>query len=559
MEKSMKKYIKNAKVWTADRKRPWASEILVEDDKIREIGDDLKLSCEKTDVIDAEGRMIIPAFIDSHIHPIAAAKSLWCLLLEQRDYESFEEIMGIVKDYCEEHPKEEMPYQYVYTCPSELMDAENVDRYLIDQFVSDRPIIVCDSSFHRCVCNSIMLELMEISKSTPYNTESSLNYERFEDGTPNGIISERIHEFNGDIEKMFDKLGWWPPSEEDPETIKPLFDIMTEFGLTCLHDGFAESEKALIGVQKLEKQGDLHHYFHTMPIIDVYNGKEVKENAEAAFATAIEWGKKYNSHFITCDSVKLFLDGTNEIGTSAVLEPFEGTDDNYGRINATEEELTYILERINQEGLSIQIHLVGDRAFRVALNAFWAAVESEKQAGREYESRVTLLHCELTKPEDRKRTVHPKLFINTSPTFNAGVFGDEAKQYLGDERFDSMFVFNDMIEMGTTVNCSADIVDEEGIPFANPLFVIEAGRRRTLTDDEHIRPRAEEKMSVEDLLYGYTINNAKGIGREDTIGSLEPGKLANLCILSDNLFEIPPDMIGQVKVEKLMFEGEFLY
>lgn len=548
--------IKNAKIWTADEKNPWASEILIEDEKILAVSDRIPVSASDVTVVDAGGKLMVPGFIDSHMHPIMAAKTLWCFLLEQREYISLEEILEIVKGYCEVHPASEEPYLYVYTCPSELMDEAGIDRYMVDRYVSDRPVIICDSSFHRCLANSTMLELMDISADTPYDEEAAGNYERFEDGNPNGFISERVHEFNHDIDKMYDKLGWWPPSEDDPEVIGPIFDIMTDFGLTCMHDGFAESEKTLIGVKALENQGRLNCYFHTMPMIDTSG--DVCKNADEAIAQALEWGRKYNSRYITVDSVKLFLDGTNEIGTSAVLEPFVGTEDDYGRINASEEELTYILKRINQENLSIQIHLVGDRAFRTALNAFENAVADEEREGREYQSRVTLLHCELTKPEDRLRTVHKNLYINTSPVFNAGEFGEEAKNYLDDERFDSMFAFNDMIRQGTIVNCSSDIVDEESIHGANPMFVIEAGRRRTLTDDEHVRPMESEKMSIEDLLRGYTINNALGIGRADTTGSLTAGKYANLCILSDNLFEIAPDRIGEVKVETLMFEGRFI-
>lgn len=548
--------IKNAKIWTADDSNPWAKEILIKGDKILEVADDISADEKNMTVIDAEGKLMVPGFIDSHMHPIMAAKTLWCFLLEQREYKSIEEILEIVTEYCKEHSPEEEPYLYIYTCPTELMDAENVDRYLFDKYVNDRPAIICDGSFHRCLANSIMLDLMEISAETPYDENAAGNYERYEDGTPNGFISERVHEFNRDIDKMFDKIGWWPPSEDDPEVIRPMFDILTGFGLTCVHEGFAESEKTLVGVKELEKQGALNFYFHTMPSIAT-NG-DMRKNADEAIAEALEWGRKYNSKYITVDSIKLFLDGTNEIGTSAVLEPFINTEDNYGRINATEDELTYILERINQEGLSIQIHLVGDRAFRIALNAFYKAMDSERSKGREYKSRVTLLHCELTKPEDRLRTVHKNLYINTSPTFNAGEFGDIAKQFLGEERFDSMFAFNDMIRYGAVVNCSSDYVDEESIPGANPMFVIEAGRRRTLTDDDNIRPMGSEKMSIEDLLKGYTIYNAMGVGREDTIGSLEAGKYANLCILSDNLFEIDPKEIGDVKVEKLMFEGRFI-
>lgn len=558
IEESMTKktIIKNARVWTANRDMPWAREVLIDGKTIEKVSDEA-IVCPDAEELDLAGKMLIPAFIDSHIHSIWVAKSMWCLLIEKRPYESVEEIMEIVVEHCKEHSKEEEPYIYVYTCPSELMDADNVDRYLIDAYVSDRAVLMCDSSFHRCLANSKMLELMEIDRNTPYNYGATGNYERFDDGTPNGFISERVHEFNGDINKMFDKLNWYPPSESDPKVIEPIFEILKNYGITCIHEGFSENENTLIGVSELEKQGKLKTYFHTMPSIDVTGGDPRKE-CEAAIRRAFEWSEKYGSEKIVIDSVKLFLDGTNEIGTSAVIEPFISDENDYGKMNVNEDDLTYILERINQEGLSIQIHLVGDRAFRTALNALERAKTAEGKVDREYNSRVTLLHCELTKPEDRLRTAQDNLYINTSPTFNAGLFGDEAKKYLGEERFDSMFAFNEMIRSGAIVNCSSDIVDEEGLPLGNPMYVIQAGHLRRLSSEEPIRPLAEEKMDIEDLLIGYTINNAKGVGRDESIGSIEEGKLANLCVLSDDPFEVDEDRIAEIEVEKVFFEGELI-
>ena len=90
------------------------------------------------------------------------------------------------------------------------------------------------------------------------------------------------------------------------------------------------------------------------------------------------------------------------------------------------------------------------------------------------------------------------------------------------------------------------------------MYVIQAGHLRRLSSEEPIRPLAEEKMDIEDLLIGYTINNAKGVGRDESIGSIEEGKLANLCVLSDDPFEVDEDRIAEIEVEKVFFEGELI-
>lgn len=193
-----------------------------------------------------------------------------------------------------------------------------------------------------------------------------------------------------------------------------------------------------------------------------------------------------------------------------------------------------------------------DRSFRTALNA------AEKAAGREFTTKVWLAHCELTKPEDRERVKPLGVQINFTPVWAGGAFGDAAKEFLGEERFRSIYAFNRMIETGVEVNYSSDVVDVEDFQCAASLLGIEAGHTRRLPGEAQMREPEEERISRENLLLGYTIYNAKSLGEDDKIGSLEAGKRANLCILSDNIFDVPADKIHEIKVERVMVEGKFI-
>ncbi|MCQ4636726.1 amidohydrolase family protein [Anaerovorax odorimutans] len=549
----MKNYlIKNAKVWTADEQRPWADCIVIKGKRIDYVGPyNEKLAEDDVDEVDAGGKLIIPAFLDSHTHIVSAAKTLWCLLLEQREYQSIDEIMEIVKEYALEYPKEEVPYIYAYSCPTHLMDAEYADRYFMDKYVSDRPVLLCDMNFHRCLLNSKMLELMEIDETVPYDPSTSCNYERFEGNVPNGIVEERAFEFRHDIDKMYEKLNWEPPSEADPETLAPILERFTDYGVCGILDGFTESEDVFAGLRELKNQGRLNHYYHGMPLMNNFS------DLEETIRTAKEWHDKYADDYIYVDTIKYFLDGTNELGTGAVIEPFVHDPHNYGKMNMSEDQLTIVFERLNQENINIQIHLVGDRAFRASLNAVEHARKNENEKGRAFSIRVTLLHCELTHPDDRRRAAELGVYINFTPAWAGGFFGDGAKQYLGEKRYNSMYAFNEMIESGAVVNYSSDIVDEEGLPLANPVLGIQIGHTRT--DPQRpgqIREPASECISVENLMRGYTINNALGMGFADKTGSLTPGKMANLCILSDNIFECKPEDISKIKADIVIFEGK---
>lgn len=547
--------IRNGNIWTADKSQPWADSIVISGDTIDFVGreEDAAKACgEDIVTVDAQGKMVIPAFMDSHVHVVSIAQTMWCLLLEQKEYSSVEEIMEIVKAYAEEHPKEEVPYIYAYSCPTELMEADNIDRNLMDRYVTDRPVLLCDANYHRCLVNSLMLELMEIDENTPFDPETSCNYLRFE-GTniPNGVIEERAHEFHHDIDKMFEKLDWYPPTEDDPEVMGPVLDAMTDMGICGIHDGFTESEKTMTGLKALHEQGRLNQYYNIQPLMSSV------DDLEETIATAKDWAARYNNDYMYVEGIKYFLDGTNELATGAVLEPFITDPDDYGIMNCTEDELTHVFERLNQEGLNIQIHVVGDRAFRTALNGVERAQKSEKAAGRDFTIRVTLLHCELTHPDDRKRPAELGVLINFTPVWAGGLFGDASKQYLGEERYNSMYAFNEMIRSGAIVNFSSDMVDEEGLQWMPPLLGIEVGHTR-IQESLHcgMREAASERMSREDLLRGYTLYNAIEMGLEDRAGSLEAGKKANICILSDNLFEVPANRIKDIDVETVIFEGK---
>lgn len=554
---NMKTVITGAHIWTGNKEMPWCEALVIEDKDILYAGEAeaaKRIAGQDAQLVDAAGKMVIPAFIDSHTHLTAVARSKWYFLLEKREYQSIEEILAIIKEYADNTPVSERPYIYACSCPTELMDRPGIDRHLMDKYVSDRPLLLCDANFHRALLNSRMLELMEIDENTPYNENSSANYGRDENGVPDGFAYERVFDFNKDLDTMYENIGWQPPSESDPEVVLPVLEDFTSWGVAGICDGFTESEGTLQSIKTLEEQGRLCHYYHGMVLMEDFS------ELETAIETAKKWQAQYGSEHIKVDKVKFFLDGTNEIGTSAVIEPFAndpgGKD--CGTMNMTEDELKTVFERLNQEGLHIQIHLVGDRSFRTALNAAERAQASEKAAGRDFTTKVWLAHCELTKPEDRERVKPLGIHINFTPVWAGGAFGDAAKEFLGEERFRSMYAFNRMIETGVEVNYSSDVVDVEDFQCAAPLLGIEAGHTRKLPWEAQMREPAQERISRENLLLGYTIYNARSLGEDDRIGSLEAGKRANLCILSDNLFEVPAEKIHEIKPERVMFEGKFV-
>lgn len=585
----MKTIIKNAKIWTADSGRRWADSVVIENGKFVAVGNGLEAAVLKSDstdstdysspsestgdgiapdedieIFDMGGKIILPSFIDPHTHVTCVARSQWIHLMPS--YDSFDEVLKDIRDYAEVNPKEKVPYIYATSCPGTWLVGKTC--HDLDKVVSDRPLLLCDSGYHKCLINSKMLELLEINKDTPYDNENVRNYERDENGVPTGIVFE--HAYEEQIERMYEKIGWVPPAEDDISVIAPYIKQLNAWGITTVQDGFTESEKAVSAFKSLDDKGKLHlNYCANTPFFHV-------EDFDDAIKACHEWKEKYGSKHIYSDTVKFFLDGTNEIGTAASLDPFRNDPDgkNYGILNMQEDMLYEDLLKLNDEGLNIQIHLVGDRAFHVAVNAFERAKRTCASKKKDFNVRMNLLHCECTLPEDRKRAADLGIMINVTPHWNGGVFGPGALTYYSDEKFKNFYSFNDFFYYGANISVSSDTVDKEDMPRANPFEGIQIGMTRhddvvdysafplgTETDEtgHTIRSPKKERMSLENLLYGYTINAAKAVGLSEKTGSISFGKDASFVVLDRNIFETDPYEIRDIKVLETWFEGEKIY
>jgi len=498
--------------------------------------------------------MVMPALFDHHIHISAVARSSWFVILTKEEHSSKENIARAIRKYAAEHTKEQVPYMYVESCPTEIMNDPSMTKEFLDELVSDRPLLLCDSNYHRSLLNSRMLELLGVTDVETYEGKEIRSFSFGADGKPTGICVERA--FEDIIDRMYDKIGWRPPSQATGDIMLPLLDYLNRCGVCYVVDGIMEGEDTLIGLQKLEKEGKLRYYYEGAGFVKTF------DELEPTIENLRNWRKRYTSEHIHINTLKVFLDGTNEIGTSALLEPYCNDPDGKfcGELQYTEEQFTTIMDRANTEHMDIQVHLVGDRAFRVAMNAVEKAKGIAAEKGIAWTMRVTLLHCELTDPADQVRVAPLGVYINWTPHWSGGVFGESSKIYLGEERFNRMYAFNRMIETGAVVTYSSDVVDMEEYEQANPFLGMQIGHTRfdASLNTGRIREPASEKLSVRDLLRGYTINTAKAVGYENRFGSLEKGKSANLIVLNQNIFQVPEDQIAETRPVFFLFDGKVI-
>lgn len=330
--------------------------------------------------------------------------------------------------------------------------------------------------------------------------------------------------------------------------------FLNSYGIIAILDGITEGESSMKLFYDMERAGCLNMYYEGTCLLENY------EHLDECIATLREWQKKYISKHAGIHTIKFFLDGTNELGNCGVLEPFSndktGTD--YGNMNMTEDELTKVLIRLNQEAIDMHIHLVGDRSFRTACNAYERA---KKECNEEWKIYLQLAHCELIDPSDMVRVAELGIIVNWSPHWGGGYFGEAAREWLGDERFNRMYDFTKIIGSGGTVTYSSDVIGQCEAHRANPYFGMECSHTRSDVESPlkcGIRQPESAKLPLEEMIKGYTIKGAVPFRFEDRMGSIEKGKLAHLVILKQDLFKVPENEIHKVEPQAVLFKGKLI-
>ncbi len=560
MEKA--KYILyNGRFYISNEEKTYAEAVAVGDGKFLCVGTLQECETYKDDVTEMkgmEGRLILPGLIDGHTHPETIAKSRW--RVQMPEFETKEELLEFVKDYCDKHPVSEVPYFFGECYPSTMFDEKGPRKEWIDEYVSDRPVRLQDFTDHACWYNSKALELMGITADTPEKGIAPF-YQRDENNEPTGWVLEPIPT-DGAEEVMFDKIGWHPPTEVTEETIMPFLDFLNDYGVIALMDGITEGEEAMKLFYELDKAGKLNMYYEGTCMLEEF------DKLDECIAEIRKWQENYTSDHVRIHTMKFFLDQTNEMGTGASLEPHRNdpTGQNYGELNMGEEELTKVLLRLNREGIDLHIHVVCDRGFRTACNAYERAKEQAAAVNEPWKIYMELAHCELVHPDDMVRPAKLGIIINWSTHWAGGYFGEAAIEYLGKERWNTMYDMTKFIETGAVVTYSSDVIGMNEEHRGNPYFGMEISATRVDLEDPldpeqypgSVRQPESAKLSVEEMIRGYTRYGAIPLRLEDKLGTIEKGKMANLVVLDKDILTIPKTDIHTIKPEAVMFDGKFI-
>lgn len=506
-----------------------------------------QITGKSTEVIDLKGATVIPGMFDAHSHPEMVAED-WAVNMPWT-YDT-DELLKFVKNYCEEHP--DLKYFWGRYYPSELQDTMTAK--LIDEYVADIPVRLEDFSDHSRCFNSKALEMMGIDKNSPDPTPPA-EMKRDADGNPTGIFNE----FEGyDEEKIFEATGWHPAETVDEEMWDYVVDYYHSVGIVGMGCAGISDEANIKAIYEMDKSGKLNMYYNAF----VFTGGP--DYIEDTIDTIKDYRAKYATDNITIDTVKYFVDGTNEIGTSWLVDGFEFDPSGNGEADCNEDEMYNMILRLNEEKLDLQLHLVGDATFRMVCNAVERA---QKTVGGPLDIQVEMCHCELIHPDDMTRPAELGIIVNWTPHWTGGYFGDSAKYFVGEKRFNSMYDFQPMIKAGAIVNFGSDTVSKYEFHRSSPFFGMQTAITRV--DPEYpldeadypgsMRPNESAKFTLDQLVRGYSINGAIQFKNDDVAGSIVPGKDANICVISEDLYNMDPFNMMNVEPKATMFKGKLTY
>lgn len=542
--------ITGGRFYTVDEANPWAEAVAITGDRFVYVGDAAGAEAHvgtATEQIDLGGRLVLPGIIDGHTHP-------GLIGIEQYGYvgvdSSREAFIAAVKEYADQTPGD--GWLRVCCWPNSLYvnGGDGPNRRDLDAIVPDRPLWITSASWHSYWLNSEALATLGIDDDSQDPRPGVAVYFRDEDGELTGWVKE------GAGWQFFDDVFDVDPDMNRDETIAFL-NVLSEHGVTTVYDGgnLEFSDDVYQILSDLEKAGQLElryegTYIISMPQMVPYAVPEMKRFREM-----------YGGERLRFRTIKLFMDGINENHTGAQLEPLENDPRYVAATTLSAEELRDFLIELHEEKFDLHIHCIGDLAVRTALDGVEMA---QAAVGEDFYPRVTLAHLQNIHPDDRPRFGELGVSANFTAWWHGRDTRDVTADALGPERYNDVYTARPLFDTGGNVTFSSD---DWRLEVLTPFLGMEVAHHRQYSDPmieeqggdpDAIKPPASEKLPLELMVRGYTINGAYPFRMEDQIGSIEAGKLADLVVLDEDLFTMDSKKIHAIKPAAVMMEGEVI-
>lgn len=529
--------IYNGSVFTVNSNDDMAEAVAIKGNKILYVGsndDVLKYKGNDTRLIDAEGASVTPGFIDAHQHFLMyGLLDHGVINVAYPKVKSIADIQELIrKDAASKKPGEWIKLNgYDH---NKLAEQRHPTKEDLDAAAPNNPVQLTRCCAHMGVYNSYALKITGIGDGSAYKPEEVI---KNPDGSLHGLLKETAHM---DISKKVEFT-----EQELLDGLCNADRIMAENGITSVHEAGSYGNISTSTIQDACSSGLIHTRLQLM-IFDMFGKESGKKYIDSFLNTGMHTGCG-NEHF-RIGPAKLMLDGSSSGPSCAVIDGYTHDPANHGIQVWQQEETDAFILKLHKAGWQVTAHAVGDKAVDMMVTA----IEKAQAAYPRTNCRHRIEHCGITNPELIERIKKLGIVPISNPSFIT-INGSDYIRYYGD-RVNYMFAMKSYLDNGIITAIGSDAP----ITHPNPMnsFFTALNRKDIKTRDD---VGSMQKIDVKSMVRMFTYNGAYVSFEEDIKGSIEPGKLADVVVLSDNLLTHDPEAITDVTVKCTIVDGNIVY
>ncbi|MCK2003415.1 amidohydrolase [[Brevibacterium] frigoritolerans] len=517
-------------VFTGLSDQPEPASIAIKDNKIVAIGTEEEIKhCagEHTKIYQFKDQLIMPGFHDFHLHIMQGAVALNSVNLFAARSE--DEALEIIGEFAESKPENQWVIGFAWDAG--YWDTQQLPtHHSLDHILPDRPALMFHAEGHYAWVNTKALEIANITRHSENPFYGIIGKD--ENGEPNGILYEKA--MDAVIRHAFNFSN-----SQKNEIFSNFLAHAASLGVTSVNDLHGlKTIESLDVFKEFEDNGKLTTRIHLWPALngDLGHSKQLRET--------------YQSDKLRVSGLKQFIDGVITARTAYLLEPYADQPETRGEVSFAPETIKKWVVAADNEGFSIRFHAIGDGAIRLALDAY---EEAQKTNGKR-DSRHSVEHIEVIHPEDIHRFSELGVTVSMQPDHLAMSERGVYTELIGTEREKYVFSINTLQKTGAKLAFGTDFP----IDILNPLLQIYRAVTRIDSSGKTVW-HPHECVTLAEALKAYTSGPAYGTFREQELGTLEAGKLADIIVLERNLFEVLVEEIPDIKVLLTIVDGQVVY
>ena len=525
--------IRSAKIWTVDKTHPTAQAVAVLDGRIVAVGSNDEIEAwrgPRTRVVDASGKLLLPGFNDSHVHFVDGGLSLDSVQLN--DAASAAEFARRIGEQAKKTPRGEWVTSGDWD-ETKWTPAAMPTKDLIDPLTPDTPVFVSRYDGHMALANSVTLRLAGITAQTPDPPGGVIVHDA--QGNPTGALKDAAMDY---VYKIA------PPLSHDARTraVKRALAHAASLGVTSVQHMNPEYADIAVYSELLER-GELTARIYAAPLIPGVDD-QVKIGIRHAFG----------GPFLRIGALKAYADGSLGSSTAYFFDPFSNQPNNHGLLSDEMHPVSLMQDRMmraDAAGLQICTHAIGDQGISIILDLYSEIVKAHGERDR----RFRIEHAQHMAAKDFDRFAQLHVIASVQP-YHAIDDGRWAEERIGHDRASRTYAFRTFLNHGVRLAFGTDW----NVAPLNPMLGLYAAVTRATLDGKN--PNGwfpEQKLTVAEAVEAYTMGSAYAEFQENDKGSITPGKLADMVLLSDDIFSIDPVKIRDVKVLSTWVGGKIVW